>query len=208
MTLEREVNFLVQYNLTADELLFIKVLLLFQNEPEDILRANDMYGLIGKVMDTQKKNNLPPGLMIRNLQGKEIILKSWKIPKDGERFDPREIPLNKNFVKQLYRTSFEMGKELYEVYPEYANIDGSLVWLKSICKKFDSHEDCYFRYGRSINWNPETHERIVNLVIWANENRLLNSSFGNFIIDQRWTMLESLRNGDTVNVNYDTIKLI
>lgn len=77
-------------------------------------------------MVTLKHINLPLREVLEQLQKKEIILKSYKIPKSGEKFDPYAIPINKNFIKALYKSSFEMGKELFDSYPQFGNINGSV----------------------------------------------------------------------------------
>ena len=50
------------------------------------------------------------------LQNIGIILKRYKIPNKGEKLDIYDIPINKNFIKDFYKSSFEMGKELFETY--------------------------------------------------------------------------------------------
>lgn len=77
-------------------------------------------------MVTLKHINLPLREVLEQLQKKEVILKSYKIPKSGEKFDPYAIPINKNFIKALYKSSFEMGKELFDSYPQFGNINGSV----------------------------------------------------------------------------------
>lgn len=145
------------------------------------------------------------------LQEKELILKSYKVPKEGEAFDPYSIPINKVFLKSLYKSSFEMGKELFEEYPQFGLVQGSVVGLRSVSKKFDSLEEAYFRYGKSIGWNPERHSRILELVKWAKETNIINYTLASFIIDQRWLELEALQTGEVggiANIDYESVKLL
>lgn len=146
--------------------------------------------------------------VILNLQDKGVILKTFHCPKEGEAFDPYAIPFNKNFIKNIYKCSFEIGKELFEAYPQFGNIQGNVVPLRSVARKFDSLEDCYFKYGRAINWNPEKHNQIIELVKWAKDNNIINCSLASFIINQGWIDLEALKNGNGANVNFDAIKLV
>lgn len=200
LTLEEEVSILDKYRLTSNELMFIRILLILQDENEE--------DLFGRYIRTLKENGVNLREFIIGLQDKEIILKSYKVPKQGESFDPFTIPINKNFIKNLYKCSFELGKELFEIYPQFGNINGSLVGIRSVSKKFDSLEEAYFRYGKAIGWSVERHNHIIELVKWANENRIINYTLASFIIDNRWHELEALKNGDLANVNYDTVKLI
>ena len=146
--------------------------------------------------------------VLEGLQNKEIILKSYKIPNKGEKFDPYSIPFNKNFIKNLYKCSFELGKELFETYPTTTVINGSIVTLRGVSKHFDSLEQCYFKYGKAIGWNLERHQHILELITWAKENNLLYKSLGAFVVDNGWYDLEALKNGDTTNVNFDAIKML
>ena len=180
--------------------MFIRTLLMLQDEEnEDIFQ---------KYIEALHDCNISVRDVILSLQSKGIVLKSFHCPCEGQSFNPYEIPLNKNFIKNIYKSSFEMGKELFETYPQFGNINNTVVPLRSVARKFDSLEDCYYRYGKSIRWNAETHNHIIELVEWAKENNIINQSLANFVINHTWVDLEALKNGDTVNINYDTVKLL
>nr|WP_303661334.1 hypothetical protein [Bacteroides intestinalis] len=201
LTLEEEVCLLDKYGLTPNELLVVRILLILQDDGEE--------QLFQKLMVTLKHINLPLREVLEQLQKKEIILKSYKIPKSGEKFDPYAIPINKNFIKALYKSSFEMGKELFDSYPQFGNINGNLIPLRGISKKFDSLEQAYFKYGKSIGFNPEKHKTIIELVDWARENNILNCSLASFIVNEGWHDLNALKNnGDVANINYDAIRIL
>ena len=93
LTLEEEVCLLDKYGLTPNELLVVRILLILQDDGEE--------QLFQKLMVTLKHINLPLREVLEQLQKKEIILKSYKIPKSGENFEPYAIPINKNFIKAL-----------------------------------------------------------------------------------------------------------
>ena len=201
LTLEEEVCLLDKYGLTPNELLVVRILLILQDDGEE--------QLFQKLMVTLKHINLPLREVLEQLQKKEIILKSYKIPKSGEKFDPYAIPINKNFIKALYKSSFEMGKELFDSYPQFGNINGNLIPLRGISKKFDSLEQAYFKYGKSIGFNPEKHKTIIELVDWARENNILNCSLASFIVNEGWHDLNALKNNvDVANINYDAIRIL
>lgn len=146
--------------------------------------------------------------VILSLQRKSIVLKSYRCPQEGQTFDPYSIPLNQAFIRNLYKCSFELGKELFEEYPQFGYINGNVVPLRSVARKFDSLEDCYFRYGKNIRWDIERHNHIIELIRWAKENNVINQTLANFVINNAWIDLEALRNGDDTNINFDTVKLI
>lgn len=200
LTLEEEVVLLDKYRLIPNELLFIRILLILQDENNE--------ELFSKYVKILKDDGINLRELISRLQDKGIILKSYKIPKEGSVFDPFAIPFNKNFIKNLYRSSFELGKELFEEYPQFGNINGNVVPLRGVSKHFDSLEDCYFRYGKCIGWSSEKHDRIVSLVTWAKDNNLLNMSLSSFVINNSWLDLEAMRSGDAGNINVDSIRML
>lgn len=81
--------------------------------------------------------------------------------------------------------------------------------LRGVSKKYDSLEDFYRVYGKTINWNPETHNKIIELLRWAKNNtQFIQFSLATFLIDRKWNELEALRDGQLSNINYDTIKML
>lgn len=201
LTLEEEIVILNKYKLTSNELMFLRTLLLLQDDGnEDIFQ---------KYIESLHDCDISIKEIIKSLQKKGCILKGFHCPEAGEAFDPYEIPINKLFIKNIYKSSFELGKELFENYPQFGTINGNLVPLRSIARHFDSLEDAYSRYGRSIKWDIEKHEKIIELLKWASDGKnILNCSLSSFIINQGWLDLEAMKNGDLVNVNYDAVKMV
>lgn len=200
LTLEEEICLLDKYGLTPNELLVVRVLLILQDNNEEELFQN--------LMVTLKHINLSLREVLVQLQKKEVILKSFKIPNSGEKFDPYSIPINKNFIKTLYKSSFEMGKELFDSYPQFGSINGNVVPLRTVAKHFDSLEQAYFKYGKAIGFNPEKHKVIIELTKWAKDNNILNCSLSSYIINNGWLDLQAMKDGNTANFNVDAIKLI
>lgn len=199
LTLEEEISILDKYGLTPNELLVLRVLLLFQDDQEE--------ELLQRLLVTLKRVEVPFREVLIELQRKEIILKSYKIPPIGEAFDPLVIPINKNFIKNLYKCSFELGKELFETYPQFGVIQGNQVPLRTVARHFDSLEQCYFKYGKAIGWNPEKHNKIIELVNWGRENNLINMSLSSFVINNSWLDLKAMREGDS-GIDYNAVKLL
>ena len=111
-----------------------------------------------------------------------------------------------NFIKDFYKSSFELGKELWEVYPQFGIVNNSQVGLKSVSKKFDTIEDFFRFYGKTIRWKSDIHEHIIELIKWANDNNIICTTISNFVIDHKWEELEALR--DNGGVNYDSMRLL
>ena len=200
LNLEEEISILSKYRITPNELTFIKTLLILQDEENEDLFKDYIESLYVCNVNLRE--------VLISLQKKENIIKSYKLPSEGESFDPYSIPFNKNFIKSLYKSSFELGKELFEIYPQMTVINGSLVTLRGVSKHFDSLEACYFRYGKAIGWNQERHEKVLDLIKWAKERDIIKQSLSSFVINNSWLDLEAIRNGDSGNYNFDTIKAL
>ena len=89
----------------------------------------------------------------------------------------------------------------------FTNINGYTVSLRGISKKFDSLEDFYRFYGKTIGWNLEKHKEIIELINWEQNNNVgfLRMSIASFVIEQKWEELKALKDGKIANVNFDTL---
>lgn len=199
LNLEEEIALISKYRISPNELMLVRTLLIMQEEGNEDLFKNYIESLYECGVKLRE--------ILLCLQEKGIILKSFKVCKEGEAFDPYSIPFNKAFTKALYKCSFELGKELFEEYPQFGSVQGNVVGLRSISKKFDTLEDAYFKYGKSIRWNSERHNHIIELVRWAKEHNIINYTLASFIIDQRWLELQALRDGEG-NINYESVKML
>lgn len=198
MIIEEQLNILEKYQLTPNELFVINLIFLTQEGyKEDYLL---------RFLRIPENKELFRSTLV-SLQDKGVIIKSWKIPESGKRFDPLEIPLNKNFSKTYWKSSFEIGKELFETYPMFTNINGVIVSLRGFSRKFDSLEDMYRFYGKTIGWSAEKHKEIIELIKWEQDNNIgfLRTSISSFIIENKWNELKALKEGNIANINFDTI---
>lgn len=195
ISIDNELCLMERYKLTPTELFVVKIILLAQQENE--------YEWIQRFANV---HSIRP--IIEELQSKEIILKSWKLPPSGSKLVIEDIPFNKNFIKQFFRASFEMGRELFEIYPQTTSVNGQIFNLRRVSKKFDSLEDAFARYAKYIKYKEETHKQVLELVKWGIENGYTFTTLDSFIVDQDWNNLLNVKNGEIVNVNTDAIKMI
>lgn len=186
-----------KYGLTPSEYFVVKLIFMIQEGYEESYLLRYL-----KINKSTFRNDLV------SLQDKGVILKSWKIPEKGSKFDPLEIPLNKNFFKNMFKSSLELGKQLFDAYPMFVNINGFTYSLRSFAKKFDTIEDFFRFYGKTIHWDLDLHNKILDLIKWEQDNNIgfLKMTICNFVIEQKWNELEALRNGDMININFDTIQ--
>lgn len=79
--------------------------------------------------------------------------------------------------------------------------------LRNIAKKFDSLEDFFRFYGKSIRHNPAEHEHVLECLNWALENTsFINFGICEFVISQKWKDIELLMSGDYDGVNFSAIR--
>lgn len=199
LNIDNEASILTKYNLNPNELYVIKCLLFMQEDENKYLQSYLQ-------LPESTRGNFRDILL--SLQNKHLILSSFTIPSKGQSLDLSQIPFSKNFLKDYYRSSFELGKELFEAYPQFGEINGKVISLRGVASKFDSLEDAYRVYGKIIHYKEEVHKEIISLVNWAKNNNILNQSLASFIVNQGWIDLKAIKDGKVVNYNVNSIKLI
>lgn len=195
LTLENELCLLEKYNLNPTELFTIKLILLAKEEGE--------YQWLQRFVQIIKLRNI-----LVSLQEKGIILKSWKLPKEGQQLIIEDIPFNQNFLKQYFRASFEMGEELFNIYPQSTIVNGQIYNLKRVSRKFDSLEDAFAKYAKYIHNNPDIHKEVLELVKWGIDNGYNFTTLDSFIVDNSWIAIKAMKEGNGINVNTEAIKMI
>ena len=187
------------YKIYPNELFTIKVILLAQDGEYEYLQQY--------VQCFENKNYLR--LALESLQEKGIILKSYKIPKPGTQFIPEDVQFNQNFLKKFYRSAFEMGEELFNTYPQSAVVGGVMYNLRSVSKRFDSLEQAFQRYAKTIKNSPELHQQVIDDIKWGIENEYQGfTTLDRFIIDRGFEFLHSMRIGEGTNINLEATQLI
>lgn len=194
--LHTELILMDQYKLDPNELFCIKVILLAQEGEYEYLQ-NYAQILNGKLR-----------LLLESLQSKGIIIKAYKIPKEGTSFIPEDVQFNQNFLKKYYRSAFEMGEELFYTYPQSAVVQGQVFNLRTVSKKFDSLEDAFGKYAKQIKNNPELHRQIIDDIKWGIENGYNFTTLDRFIVDRAYESLHSMRLGENININLEAVQLI
>lgn len=199
--LENQLLLMEKYGLTAEELLVIDLL----------FRASIEEGhseLLVKYF-TMNINRSELRDLLEALQNKGIIVKSYRIPAKGQKFDPEAVEFNKNFLHNYRKFSGELGSEFFNEFPSIALIGGVEAPLKNYAKKFNSEEDFFYQYGKSIGWKQDKHEEIIELIRWGKENdcRLLNMNIADFVISKMWNSIAELKNGDGM-MHFDSVTVL
>lgn len=191
LDLAQQLTWCKSFDITPTELLLFEVLLLLQ-ENDDPELVKFYFELSENARGSFRESLI-------KLQEAGLVNKSYKIPEKGTTVNPYDIPLNKVKSKQFYKNSFELGKELYENYPLSTVVNGIEYKLRRISKKFNSLEDAYIRYGKAIGWNPEKHERILELIKQGIENNYNFTTLDDFIVDNDWLNLEAISKDGIIN---------
>ena len=180
MELNTILNICIAHNLTFDEFFLIYMTLLARDEEN-----HSEY--LGKWFSNGGKERLRE--LFNSLKNKGIILKSY----NAESYVPNDIQFNKNFIKSWYKQSGEMGQELFNEYPPFLNINGKLMSLRNIAKKFYSLDEFYFYYSATIGHNPEKHKEIMELLKWGKENDQIRIGLLEFVASHKWDELKYLK---------------
>lgn len=172
---------MAEYNLTAEELLLVYVTYIARTENG----GNITY--FNKWFSNGGKNRLRD--LFNSLKEKGVILKSY----NTDNYVCNDIEFNKNFLKRFFKESGFMGSELFNTYPKSVEINGKLVPLRDITKKFTDLDEFYFWYSTQIGHNPDKHAEIMDILRWGIENNYINFSLINFVGNHQWEMLKELR---------------
>lgn len=169
-----------KFDLSADELLLIYLTLLARDDEEGSEYFVQWFrgGGQARLRD-----------LFNSLKEKGIILKNYN-PKT---YVPGDIEFNKNFLKSWIKSSNQLGKELFNAYPSWMDVNGKLITLKNISNRFASLNEFFTFYGVQIGNNPEKHKEIMELVQWAKDHNKLGFSLLNFVISHQWESLKELR---------------
>lgn len=194
MQLEEELSFIERYNLTPNEFLFVKMLFLAREGDE----GKELVKRYFDIPETTRTNAID---LLTSLQDKQVITQEFKIPNVGGAFNPNKVTFNKNFEKSLYRSSFMMGKELFDIYPRSTVVNGIEYKLRRVSKKFSSLEQAFFHYGKYIGWNPDKHKQILELVELGKQTGYQFSTLDAFIVDNDWLNIEALKENGQLTSN-------
>jgi len=194
--LDNELILMRDYKLNPTELFVIKVILLAQDGDYTYLQQ------FNEIFNGQLR------LVLESIQSKGVIVKSYKIPKEGTLFIPEDVQFNQNFLKKYYRSAFEMGEELFYTYPQSCTVQGQVFNLRTVSKHFDSLEQAFQKYAKSIKNNPEIHQEIIDNIKWGIENGYNFTTLDRFIIDRGGEALKAFKEGDSININLEATQLI
>lgn len=199
ISLNEEINIYLNSGLTPTELFIVRLIFL---------------AIDGDTQPLKKYlNGVPNGKIVfksvlTSLKEKKVILSTFNIPEEGESLNFKNIPFNKNFLKMYIRESNDLGKEFFDAYPPFININGKLVSIRNFTKAdlFSFEDFCLF-YAKSIKSSGITHERILELLKFARESNIIHYSIIEFIASRKWEEIQYIQESGNVN-GYNNSELL
>lgn len=214
LSLDRELDLMTQYGLTAEEWWIIQLLFLAQY-PESRIQPLQRYskivgGLKFEVLESLQSKGILKKLNIRKGDHFEIDELQFNyvkgVDKDKEAY-PLDIPFTANFLKSYMKHSGELGKELFLAYPTFIYVNGTRVNARSVTtgNHFGCMDDLFFFYGKTIRWSIETHKKVLSILEWAKENDMINIGLVNFTVNQAWIPLQEAKDKGFETLNIGTL---
>lgn len=188
MDIENEIIIMEKFKFSPNLWFLIRTLLLAIEEE----KPDPFFSYIKA--DNFAKNNLRHDLLV--LQTCDVLTNSYKIPDKGASFNYKSLEFNKLFLKEFYKNSGELGQALFELYPPFLETNTTLYPLRNIAKKYNSLEEFFYAYGKTIKFNPKKHMEILEILNWGKENNLVTWTLIEFVISNKWLELEILRKTD------------
>ena len=65
--------------------------------------------------------------------------------------------------------------------------------LKTFAKRFNSFDEMYFFYSSQIGHSPEKHREVMELLKWAQQNKLIHCGIVEFIVSRQWNILKKMK---------------
>lgn len=191
LSIDREIQFMIKYQLTPDEFFLMK-LIFFAQEGQDKYISQ---------FANECRFEKPIREILTSLQDKGVINKSYVIPQTGEVFNPQDVDFNKNVLNQFFQHSQDLGMELFEAYPPFTIINGKTFSLRNISKNFKDFDDMAWNYGKAIRFDQNKHEEIMELLEFGKENNLIHSGISDFILSRGWLALQVYKDEDMGTYN-------
>lgn len=186
LSIQRELDFMVKYGLTPEELFIIRMIMYAQDGHDEYIKSFVEEGNLEK----------PLRDILESLQEKEIITKRYHIPGKGMPFNPNDVDFNKLVIKSYMQHSGTLGMDLWEHYPPFTIINGRPFDLRNPTKLYKSLEEMCWGYGKEIKFNPIVHAEVIDLLEYGKDNNLISNNICSFIAGHQWELLKQYRDGD------------
>ena len=202
LTFEEELNLMSKYALSYEEFCLVKLIFFMQENDDNIKYCNSYYGECRK--NGLKKSEL------QSLIDKKVLIKETELPQAGEAIHFEDFEFRDQFIKNFYKHSHELGKELWEEFPFYILTNRINYPIKNFSKRFRDLIELFEFYGKSINYNLDYHKQIIASLKYAKENDLITSNIVDYLVGNQWEQHIKMMTGEdkSTNITFNTTQLL
>lgn len=203
ISLDEDLEIMSKYKINANEFMLVKLLLLSQDHPD-----NDKY------LDLYLKECHSDGTLSREfinlLVDRRIIVKTSPVVKKMSGIFPEDFHFSEVFMKNFFKFSDQMGKEIWDLYPDYIIGSCKNFPAKNFSKRFKDLKELFLYYAKQIKNNPKKHEQVVESLKFAIKHELITSSIIDYLLSNQWDYHIKVMNGEDkmVKLTFDTTQLV
>ena len=202
LTLDEELELMEKYSLTASQFMIVKLLIIAQDseEGENYLSRYQNY-CDDKTLTFD---------FFKKLNDKDVITKDSAIFKETKKFYPEDVTFSKNFIKNFYKSSNQLGKEIWNKYPTYIVGNYKNYPAKNFSKRFKDLNELFRFYGKQIKYNPIKHDQIIQSLDFAIKNDLITEGIVDYLLANKWNEHIKIMTGEDklVKMTFDTTVLL
>lgn len=203
ISLDEDLEIMSRYKINANEFMLVKLLLLSQDHPD-----NDKY------LDLYLKECHADGTLSREfinlLVDRRIIVKTSPVVKKTSGIFPEDFHFNEVFIKNFFKFSDQMGKEIWDLYPDYIIGSCRNFPAKNFSKRFKDLKELFLYYAKQIKNDPKKHEQVVESLKFAIKHELITSSIIDYLLSHQWDYHIKVMNGEDkmIKLTFDTTQLV
>ena len=138
------------------------------------------------------------------------ISKDSAVFKEKKSFYPEDVIFTKSFIKNFYKCSHELGKELWVKYPTYIVGNYKNYPAKNFSKRFRDLNDFFNFYSKQIKNSPKKHNLVMLSLDFAIKNDLITEGIVDYVLSNRWNEHTKIMNGEDklVKMTFDTTTML
>lgn len=177
--IERQLDVMIKYGLSAEEFFLTELLMLATEDPEHKTYLLTYFGKAKKeqlAMDT-----------LQALKDKGVLDKECVIPQRGQTFTIGDIKLNLKFLDEYFKLTLQAGEELKNAYPDFLQFGDRLMPAKNIVTSgYRTEEDFFFAYAKKIRHSRKKHNEVLEILDWAKQQKLITYGMVEYVTTSKW----------------------
>lgn len=180
-TVKKDLDLCIEFKINAGQLMFLKMLV------PDLTVSKADSRKAGYAMSMQFKNELKgiPTKDLVDLIARDIIIDH----NDAGKTLYEYYEINPRFYYKFSLSIYPMVNELHDSYPDFFYDAAGVKYVAKGC----SAEEISLDYLKAINNDPEEHEKVIEDVLWAKNNKAIVMGLKKFVAAKYWTAIRELR---------------